>query len=131
VGIAGVLKPGGVFVFPGPEPDDTPAGLTEMAWESGPRFQLWWEHAQGGCHCTCLQARTRGDDWIDEHALYVVREAGAAPRLETATVRRHFQWTRAAIEEAACEAGFASVETRSIEGCGHNGAPLPRLVATR
>lgn len=130
-GIAGVLKPGGVFVFPGPEPGETPAGITKMAWESGPRFQLCWEHAEGGIECTCLQARTLGDNWIDEHALYVVREAGAPARLESATIRRHFRWTRAAIEEAARAAAFSSVAARTVEGCGHNGAPLVRIVATR
>ena len=128
-GVAGALKPGGLFLFPGPTPGEGPAAILEGAWQCGPQFAIGWQHAEEGLECTCLHARSRGDGFIDEHDLHLIREPDGEVRLETATTRRWLHWRWEDVDDAARAAGFATIEAREFPGYGWNGTSLTRLVA--
>ena len=72
-----------------------------------------------------------GEDWIDDHHLYVIREEGREPRLEHATIRQWFGWDRACLDEVALAAGFGDVRTEWFEGYGFGGTTFSRLVARK
>ena len=130
-GIAGVLKPGGAFIYFGLEPGEKLAEVLEGAWRASGPFSLAWHHAEGGCECTCLHANYRGPDFIDNHHLFIIKEGPANVRLETATVRRLFRHDRAALAAAARGAGFCGIRTHCFEGCTFDGAPLLRIIARK
>jgi SAM-dependent methyltransferase len=130
-GIAGVLRPGGAFVYFGPEPGEKVADVLDGAWKSCKPFYVDWHHAERGCECTCVHANYRGHDFIDDHHLHLVKEGSAEPRLENATVRRWFRWDRPGLDNAARAAGFTAIRTEIFEGYALDGSPLPRIIARK
>jgi SAM-dependent methyltransferase len=128
-GIAATLKAGGVFIYFGPEPEERMSDILDHAWTACEQFYVEWQHAEEGCDCTCLHARGRGDDYIDDHHLYLIREGNVEPRLETATLRQWFRWDRKRLDEAARSAGFSRVHTQSFEGYAFDGSTIKRIIA--
>jgi len=61
----------------------------------------------------------------------LMKEDPASVRLETATVRRWFQFDREALDSAARAAGFRTIHTEFFEGCTFDGSVLPRIIARR
>ena len=61
----------------------------------------------------------RGEDFIDQHHFYVIREGRAAPRLEALTMRRVYRWDFHALKALLAEAGFGEVTShafRNVKG---------------
>jgi SAM-dependent methyltransferase len=128
-GVAGVLQPGGVFIFSGPELGEK-AGV-DVPWNACDPFYVEWQHTEEQCECTCLHARFRGQDFIDDHHLYLIREAHGPVRLEHATIRQWFRWDRNRVDEAAYAAGFTGAHTRSFENYERPGTTFTRIVARK
>ncbi|MBM4049842.1 MAG: class I SAM-dependent methyltransferase [Planctomycetes bacterium] len=130
-GIAACLNPGGLFTYPGPEPDERMTDLLAQAWKACERFYVDWRYAEQDRECTCVHAREKGPDFIDEHDLFVIREGGSAPRLEAATIRRWFRWGRRCLDDAARSAGFSRIHTESFDGYGFGRTTFTRIVARK
>lgn len=110
------LVPGGALVFffadeRDPEPD---AGRRVLAWdwERMARAELAWDHARGDTSVTLSLVNERGPDFIDQHHLYVIRDAGAPARLESLTMRRVYRWDWHALSAALARAGFERLHSR-------------------
>jgi SAM-dependent methyltransferase len=132
-GFLGVLKPGGVLVFMGAEkgsssdPESRRAFL-ESFWRSRPRFSIDWSYEEGGTRCTSVQAREKGDLFVDAHHLFLIEENGEQ-RLETATIREPAYWSWAALEDVFAQVGFARLDTRQFPGMGRGGTTLSLNIA--
>lgn len=114
-GLRGALRPGGSLVFfyadaRDPAPD---AGARILAWDWArmERAELSWDHRSGDTSVTLSLVNERGADFIDQHHLYVIREAGRA-RLESLTMRRVYRWDWHAIAPRLARAGFVDARTR-------------------
>jgi len=132
-GFRSVLKSGGVLVFMGAEEgsSDDPAHQEKLLgelWNRRPRFEIDWTHAEKDTRCTRILVRELGPDFMDEHSLYLVEEAGRR-RLETATVRQPVYWHWLILREMFAGAGFSKLETREFPDLGPDGAPLKLNVA--
>lgn len=130
-GIAAALKDGGVFIFSGLEPGKKMTEILEFTWNCGERFCIAWQHREEDCECTCLDVMCRGDDFIDDHYLYLIKERDVEVRLESWTMRRWFKWDWDCIDAAARRAGFSSVQTEWFEEPGTEGSTFPRTVARK
>ena len=123
-GLRAVLKPGGVLVFAGaPEgaPPERSGEILEKAWRRSPRFAVEWTHAEGEVSCTSIVARERGEDYIDEHHLFLI-DAASGRRLETATIRQPCSWHWGLLAEMFLDAGFSKLETlRLLPGTTEGG----------
>lgn len=132
-GLLGVLKPGGKLVFvgapEGSQPCDTLEAL-DRDWEAQPRFSIEWTHSEDDMRCTALLARSRGDDFIDRHHLYLI-EQGGEQRLETATVRHPLDWFWQQLKDMFLGAGFSRLETREFRGMGKGGTDFTLNIATK
>jgi SAM-dependent methyltransferase len=134
-GFLGVLKPHGVLVFMGAEAgsSDDPAHrkkLLEELWSRRPGLEIDWTHEEKDTRCTRIIARELGPDFMDEHSLYLVEEAGRQ-RLETATVRQPVYWHWPILREMFADAGFSNLQTREFPGLGQHGASIKLNVATK
>jgi SAM-dependent methyltransferase len=105
-GVFGVLRPGGLFIYPGPAAEETPELNLRRAWEAAEPYYVDWHHVERDLACTCVHTRALGRCFIDEHCSYLISEAGGPPRLESATIRRWMHWTRCDLDDAAMAAGF-------------------------
>jgi SAM-dependent methyltransferase len=118
-GLRGALAPGGALVFffadaREPEPGQ---GLASLAWdwEQLPRATLAWEHENQGRRVSLTVVNQRHADSIDQHHLYLVREAQSPPRLEALTVRRIYKWDWHGIGRALARAGFGAVRSHAFD----------------
>lgn len=114
-GLYDALAPGGALVFffadrAEPEPGAGRAML-EREWAGAERARVAWDHTHDGTTVTLTVLAERGEDFIDEHHLYLVREQGGAPRLETLTMRRVYRWDWHALAPLLAEAGFVDPRT--------------------
>jgi len=130
-GIAGVLKRGGVFMFPGPEPGEKMREVLDGARQACPQFYVEWQHRADRCECACIHARYRGPDFIDDNLLYLAKEAASEPRLETAKVRQWFKWDRQCLDDAARSVGFSEVRTERFHGAVFGGTTFARIVGRK
>ena len=134
-GFLGALRPGGALVFMG-APEGSPADPKQRrkllldTFASQPKFRIEWTHEDAGTRCTALAFRELGDDFFDEHHVYVIEEAGNQ-RIETATIRQPVTWDWPVLVEMFDKAGFASLHTRTFEGLGHGGKTIQLNVAVR
>ena len=72
-----------------------------------------------GITVTELLNYERGDEWIDEHHLYLVEEPGGnVPRLEVATLRHGLHWSWPRMERQLRAAGFADFTAHAFTGAG-------------
>jgi SAM-dependent methyltransferase len=113
-GIRDVLLPGGVLVFLGAregDPVEAGAELMQKEIERNPKFTIEWRHVAQETECTCLLAREAGEDYMDLHRLYLIREP-SGQRLETATIRNPFCWDWPRLERLFVRAGYSRLETR-------------------
>lgn len=132
-GFYNVLKPKGVLVFMGAPEGATETETLELLeedWEANPRFNIEWTYSDGTTRCTCLVARERSDDYIDNHHLYLIEE-GDEQRIETATLRRPFYWHTGLLKELFLEAGYSRFDTRHFRGMGKGGTDFSLNVAVK
>jgi SAM-dependent methyltransferase len=119
VGLRGALRPGGalVFFFADERDDGDDAGRALLEWDWGKleRASLAWEHEREGTRVSLTVVNERGEDWIDQHHLFVVREPGARARLESFTQRRVYRWHWRAMRAALARAGFGRVRCEHFE----------------
>jgi hypothetical protein len=117
-GIREVLLPGAALVFLGAregEPSGTGAELLRKEIDREPRFSIEWRHVAGDTECTCLLDREPGEDYIDVHRLYLIREP-SGQRLETATIRHPFYWDWPRLDRLFRRAGYSSLRTEETSG---------------
>ncbi|MDR2392360.1 MAG: class I SAM-dependent methyltransferase [Planctomycetota bacterium] len=131
VGIFHALCPGGFLMFVGASQDD-PQGAVgeriEREWNSQAPEQVEWFFREGGVNCTLIKLRTRANDYIDDHLLYVSEENGEA-RLESTVIRRPAYWTWSHWSDLVRMAGFCHLETRKYANYGLDGSDLRINVA--
>ena len=121
-GLRDALVPGGALVFffaDGREPEPG-AGRRILAydWEHMARTELAWEHERAGTRVSLALLNERGDDYIDQHHFYVVRE-NDTKRLESFTMRRVYRWDFHALSRALEDVGFGDVTShafRNVKG---------------
>ena len=124
-GLRDALVPGGALVFffaDGREPEES-AGLKILAWDWQQlgRTSLAWEHRREDTSVSLALLNERGEDFIDQHHFYVIREGRAAPRLETLTMRRVYRWDFHAITRLLGEVGFGDVVSHAFRNVkGHS-----------
>ena len=144
-GFLRALSPGGVLAFMG-APEGAPASpehqrkILDELMGRHPRFEIEWTHESGGARCTALafrlrqgfggQGRERGAEWMDEHHLFLVEEAGRT-RLETATIRQPVLWHWPLLAEMFAAAGFASLHAREFPSRAADGGPVRLNIARR
>ena len=122
-GLRDALVPGGALCFffaDGREPEPG-AGkkILEWDWEQLGRTSLAWEHKRGETTVSLALLNERGDDFIDQHHFYVVREH-AAHRLEAMTMRRVYRWDWSALSRALKDVGFGEITSHAFENVkGH------------
>lgn len=109
------LAPGGALVFFFADRADEGEGagraLLERQWAGAERARVAWDHTHEGTTVTLTVVSERGDDFVDQHHLYLVREGGAPPRLETLTMREVYRWDWHALAPLLAEAGFVDART--------------------
>jgi SAM-dependent methyltransferase len=130
-GIAGVLKNGGAFIYAGPDHGERMTDIHQQAWTACAAFYLDWRFATEQVTCTCLHARERGSDFIDDHHLHVIDSPDGGQRLETATIRQWFRWDRDCLDNLARCAGFGQISTETFSGYGFGGTSFTRIVARK
>ncbi|MCG3180756.1 MAG: hypothetical protein BIFFINMI_03119 [Phycisphaerae bacterium] len=135
IGLRDVLLPGGVLVFMGagkasPTGPEHRRRLLDEQWARRPTFSIEWDCRDADTRCTCLLCRERGEDFIDEHHLYLV-EQGGRRRLETATIRQPVRWDWPDLADLFAAAGFSDLDTLEFPGAGHGGVTIRLNVATR
>ena len=122
-GMFASLRPGGALVYffaDAKEPDEDAGKRVLMwDWERMQRARIEWEHERDE-RGVCLTIVTeRGDDHIDEHHLYHVREEGGPAVLETLTMRRVYRWDYFHLTPLLEEAGFVDIRSdhfRNVKG---------------
>lgn len=75
------------------------------------RARVAWEHTLGERHVCLSIVAERGEDFIDEHHLYHVRDRSGATALESLTMRRVYRWDHARLTPLLEEVGFVDVRT--------------------
>jgi SAM-dependent methyltransferase len=126
-GLRDALVPGGSLVFffaDGREPE-AGAGkkILEWDWENMARTELAWEHEKDGTRVSLGLMNERGDDFIDQHHFYVVRERDAV-RLESFTMRRVYRWDFHALSRALADVGFRDITSHAFENVKGHGYAL-------
>ena len=134
-GMLGALKPGGVVAFMGaPEgSSDDPVrrkALLDELWRRQPRFEIDWTHEAPGLRCTRLLSRELGADFMDEHSLYLINDAGGT-RLEHSTLRQPVCWHWPLLAELFANAGFSSLHTRAFPGRSASGGEIKLNIGRR
>lgn len=125
VGLREALVPGGalVFFFADPAAPEEGAGMRILEWdrEGISPAALAWEHAtDDGGRVTHLRVAAPAERHLDEHLLYVVRDAGGGVRLESTTMRRIYRWDWHAMTRALARAGYGEVIGRHfVNDKGH------------
>jgi len=121
-GLHDALVPGGSLVFffaDGREPAAAAGSkILEWDWEHMSRTELAWEHEKDGTRVSLALLNERGDDFIDQHHFYVVREREET-RLESFTMRRVYRWDFHALSRALEDVGFTDITShafRNIKG---------------
>ena len=107
------LLPGGVFVFLGAREGDPPGEglkLLREELERVPKFSVERHHVADGTECTCLLAREPGEDYIDLHRLYLIRQP-SGQRLETSTIRNPFYWDWPRLARLFARSGYSRLYT--------------------
>lgn len=124
-GLRDALVPGGSLVFffaDGREPEPG-AGkkILEWDWQNMGRTELAWEHEKDGTRVSLALMNERGEDFIDQHHFYVIRER-EKKRLESSTMRRVYRWDFHALARALEDVGFGDVTShafRNVKGHGY------------
>ncbi len=132
-GFLAALKPGGLLVFMGAEEgtgDDAEheKKLLGELWTRRPRFEIDWIHEATGLRCTRLAVHELGPDYMDEHSLYLIAEAGRQ-RLESSTLRQPVYWHWPIVSEMFAAAGFSSLHTRAFPARSASGGEIRLNVA--
>ena len=130
-GIASALKDGGAFVFSGAAPGERMRDIVESAWNCANQFSIAWQHREEDCECTCLEVMCRGDDFIDNHYLYLIKENGVDARLESWTMGRWFRWDWECVDAATRQVGFSSLDVEWLEAPEAEHPPFPRTIARK
>lgn len=124
-GLAGfldALKPGGALVFffadaRHPEPGHG-IEILEWDWEHMERERIAWDHRDGDEQVTLSILCERGEDYIDEHHVYLARDIRSV-ELQTLTVRRVYRWDwhrLAALLEAVGYVDLRSDHFQNVKG---------------
>jgi SAM-dependent methyltransferase len=123
-GLFGALRPGGalVFFFADAAKPHEGAGLEIMAWdiEQWPEpTRLMWEHERDERTSVSLTiSRQIGDDFIDEHHRYRVRDH-EGERIDELILRRVYRWDWYALSRVLRDIGFVDLRSdhfRSVKG---------------
>jgi hypothetical protein len=134
VGLRGALAQDGalVFFFADPAEPDEGAGLRNLAWdrEGTAAHTLVWDHTtEDGGRVTHLCVATPAERHLDEHLLYLVRDAAGQMRLESTTKRRIYRWDWHAMTRALARAGYG--EVRGAHFVNDKGHPFAMCWAAR
>lgn len=109
------LAPGGALVFFFADRAEPAGGagraMLDDEWAHTQRARIAWDHTHEGTTVTLTVLAERGEDFIDEHHLYLVRERESAPRLETLTMRRVYRWDWHALAPLLSEVGYVDLRT--------------------
>ena len=134
-GLRDALEPRGVLVFMGategsPSDDESRQKLLLESYDREPPFRIEWTHETAGIICTALAVRELGDDYFDEHHLYLINDAGAQ-QLEVATIRQPVTWDWPILVEMFSAAGFSKLETRTFAERAADGGSIRLNIAMR
>jgi SAM-dependent methyltransferase len=132
-GLHDCLLPGGLLAYMGalPGPDADREQFLEREWErqtAGGRHRLGLRATVGDVSVQEVVFLERGPDYIDEHHVYVVTEAGET-RAENWCVRCSLKWSWSKIRPLLEEAGFSSFEAKEFVAAG--GKPFHLVVVGR
>jgi hypothetical protein len=126
-GLRDALVPGGslVFFFADGREAEPHAGrkILEWDWEKMGRTELAWEHEKDGTRVSLALMNERGDDFIDQHHFYVIREKEKT-RLESFTMRRVYRWDFHALSRALEDAGFGDITSHAFQNVKGHGYAL-------
>lgn len=118
-GFFDALAPGGALVFFFADADKPSEGQELLEWDwsqlGGERARIAWDHVHDGTRVTLTVLAERGEDFIDEHHLYLVREGEAPATLSSLTVRRVYRWDFARLAPLLVEAGFVDLRSDHFE----------------
>ncbi|MBX3274251.1 MAG: class I SAM-dependent methyltransferase [Sandaracinaceae bacterium] len=123
-GMLAALRPGGalVYFFADASEPDADAGRRILEWDAAhlEPARIAWEHERDGTRVGLTLVASRGDDFIDEHHLYHVREGGGPTRLETLTMRRVYRWDHFHLAPILTDVGFVELRTDHFDNVkGH------------
>ncbi len=134
-GLLDALAPGGALVFFFADAADAAEGagraMLESEWAHGERARVAWDHARGGARVTLTILATRGEDFIDEHHLYLAREGEGPARLETLTMRKVYRWDWHALAPLMREEGFHELRTDHFQNVKGTWYALSRALKPR
>lgn len=128
------LQPGGILAYMGALPGTDDAGQQDLL------EREWLTRTVDGRHIAGLSAsdgktsvqeaifQEKGADYVDEHHLFMVNDAGA-PRVETWCLRCTLKWSWPRIEPFLRNAGFSTFATK--EFIAQNGKPFHLVLAQR
>jgi SAM-dependent methyltransferase len=125
VGLRGALAPGGalVFFFADPEQPEEGAGMRILDWDRehiAPRELAWDHETDDGGRVTHVRVAAPAERHVDEHLLYLVRDARGRARLESTAMRRIYRWDWHAMRGALARAGYGEVIGRHfVNDKGH------------
>jgi hypothetical protein len=128
VGTRAALAPGGalVFFFADPERPAEGAGLEILEWDRAhlAPHALEWDHpADDGSSVTHLRIASSAERHIDEHHVWVTRDARGELGLEATMLRRIYSWDWHAMSGALERAGYeAPIGRHFVNDKGHRSA---------
>lgn len=111
-GLYEALRPGGALVFFFAEAEKPNGGreILEWDWAQMTPSRVAWTHRIDDLEVTLSIESERGDDYIDEHHVYTIRERGAV-RTEKLTMRRVYRWDWSAISRVLEDVGYVDLRS--------------------
>ena len=114
-GLFSCLEPGGalVYFFADTDKPDEAEGrrVLEWDWEHNQRARIAWQHEREGRRVSLTIVAERGDDYIDEHHLYHVRDGAGPLQLEALTMRRVYRWDHFHLAPLLEDVGFVDIRS--------------------